>query len=269
MTKITSLFAWQGGKFYQLNWLLPKIPKHNHYVDLFGGSGVIILNKPKSNVETYNDLHGGLTNMFRVMQSDSGLQALLRKFRYPFHSRIEFNRCRKWESEPDNVEMAYMFLYTALFCLSGTAANVLARFGCLGNSTEPVLPIDIYAKIEAFANRFRGVCIENSDAATLIDRLDAVDTFFLTDPPYLECNGGDVYKCQFPESKHVELLERLVAIKGKAMVFGFENELYSKYLGNWYKYTREKRKGYQTQKAKSRAETMWLNYLPENEFLFE
>ncbi|MCK4243397.1 DNA adenine methylase, partial [Candidatus Bathyarchaeota archaeon] len=57
-----------GGKFNLLKTLLPLIPPHHIYVEVFGGAANLLLNKPPSPVEVYNDIHGELVNLFLMVR---------------------------------------------------------------------------------------------------------------------------------------------------------------------------------------------------------
>ncbi|MGH7226409.1 MAG: DNA adenine methylase, partial [Gemmataceae bacterium] len=61
-------FGWYGGKFSHLAWLLPLLPKCHHYCEPFAGSAAVLLNRPPSPIETYNDLDGEVVNFFRVLR---------------------------------------------------------------------------------------------------------------------------------------------------------------------------------------------------------
>lgn len=61
-------FGWYGGKFSHLNWLLPLLPTCHHYCEPFAGSAAVLLNRPPSPVETYNDIDGEVANFFRVLR---------------------------------------------------------------------------------------------------------------------------------------------------------------------------------------------------------
>src|SRR5215470_1160575 len=61
-------FGWYGGKYNHLNWLLPLLPKTEHYCEPFGGSAAVLLNREPSSVETYNDLDEEVVNFFRVLR---------------------------------------------------------------------------------------------------------------------------------------------------------------------------------------------------------
>jgi DNA adenine methylase len=65
-------FGWYGGKFSHLDWLLPLLPECYHYCEPFGGSAAVLLNRPPSPVETYNDLDGEVVNFFKVLREEKG-----------------------------------------------------------------------------------------------------------------------------------------------------------------------------------------------------
>lgn len=61
-------FGWYGGKYSHLDWLLPLLPKANHYCEPFGGSAAVLLNREPSPVETYNDIDSEVVTFFRVLR---------------------------------------------------------------------------------------------------------------------------------------------------------------------------------------------------------
>lgn len=46
--------------------LLPLIPEHKHYVEVFAGSAKLLFAKPASDLEVMNDVSGDLINFFRI-----------------------------------------------------------------------------------------------------------------------------------------------------------------------------------------------------------
>jgi DNA adenine methylase len=87
--KRISAFAWYGGKFSQLDWLLPLLPPCKHFVDVFGGSGAVVMNRAPSPLETYNDLDKNVVHFFRVIRDPTKLQELLRQLELTPYSREE------------------------------------------------------------------------------------------------------------------------------------------------------------------------------------
>ena len=48
--------------------LVRLFPHHEHFVSVFGGSGADILGKPRSRLESFNDLDGQVYNLFCLLQ---------------------------------------------------------------------------------------------------------------------------------------------------------------------------------------------------------
>src|SRR5215210_6529897 len=71
-------FGWYGGKYSHLDWILPLLPHAQHYCEPFGGSAAVLINRPPSPVETYNDLDGEVVNFFAVLrdQKDTLIEAI-------------------------------------------------------------------------------------------------------------------------------------------------------------------------------------------------
>jgi len=64
------------------------LPACHHYCEPFAGSGVILLNRKPSSVETYNDLDGEVCNFFRVLRDHK--DELVEKIGLTPFSREEF-----------------------------------------------------------------------------------------------------------------------------------------------------------------------------------
>ena len=61
--------SWVGNKTPILGVILSLLPLETpRFVDVFGGSGSVLLGKPPDPFEVYNDYDGDLVNLFRVMK---------------------------------------------------------------------------------------------------------------------------------------------------------------------------------------------------------
>lgn len=86
-------FGWYGGKYSHLEWLFPLLPQTRQYCEPFAGSGAVLLNRPPSPVETYNDLDGEVVNFFRVLRTSKS--KLVEQVGLTPFSREEFARARE------------------------------------------------------------------------------------------------------------------------------------------------------------------------------
>ena len=67
-TILKAPFGWAGGKTRILDFLIPLIPNTNTFVDVFGGSGVVLFNKQRVQNEVYNDANSGVVFYYRCLR---------------------------------------------------------------------------------------------------------------------------------------------------------------------------------------------------------
>ena len=65
-----AVMKYPGSKWSIANWIIDFFPEHHSYLDAFFGSGAILFNKPRSNIETVNDLDGNVVNLFEWIKKD-------------------------------------------------------------------------------------------------------------------------------------------------------------------------------------------------------
>jgi len=91
----TCFFPLIGGKFNLLKALQPLVPPHHIYVEVFGGAANMLLNKPPSPVEVYNDIDSDLVNLFLVIRDRR--KEFVERFKLILYSRGLY---KKWFDEP-------------------------------------------------------------------------------------------------------------------------------------------------------------------------
>lgn len=95
-----------------------------------------------------------------------------------------------------------------------------------GSTTSPWLTYVDY--LHVYANRLRGVIIENLDYCEVVRRYDKHDTLFYFDPPYVldSRSRKHAYKHDWCDDDHLKFIDLVLNIKGKAVISGYETDLY-------------------------------------------
>lgn len=232
-----NLLRMAGGKVGLAETIIARIPSHVCYVEPFGGGAAVLLRKAPSDVEVYNDIRGDLVN-FMLQVRDNPRDLARRCFFTPESRALYAEWAVRWSDEgwrPDDpIEQAAVFFFMQRMTFGGVPTWSPGNFGystCSG--------ADAYSNaclnIEKVGMRLARVTIEHLDYADILDRYDGPETFFYLDPPYTYGTKGekaDDCLYDWPPEKTDELVERLGAIKGKAMVSLGKREDADKF-GGW------------------------------------
>lgn len=263
-----------GGKTYMIKHLLKLIPAHATYVEVFGGTAKFLFAKDVSPVEVYNDIDSNLANFFHVLREDDLFEEFYKLCISTPYSREVFVECRD-TAETDLVKRAWRFFVVAKMAFSG-------RYKCPGwskcttrsrrnmCSTVSGWISSIEGLPEVHSRLFR-VLIENRDFRKVIEENDTPNTFFYLDPPYVQSarKGTNKYSFEMGDKDHKDLVESLLKIEGKAILSGYDNNIYKKLEEN--KWTRRDYEATSsaipsiTQKDNRRTECLWFNFSPEDE----
>jgi len=220
-------FGYPGSKTKSLPEILPHLPHRKKYIEPFGGSMVVLLNRPKSDIEVYNDRFGGCVSFYRCLRDPKKLEALAQKIQLSVHSREEFIWCKEtWTNVTDDIERAYRWYYMnqMSFVKKGTAfARATNTISNLGNILKNKLPgfWDIHERI-------KNVIIENQSwEMVLMDFMDSDSVAYL-DPPYVQYAKG-IYTHEMSVEEHKRMLDVIFDSKGFVALSGYPNSLYDSY----------------------------------------
>jgi DNA adenine methylase len=110
---INSPFKWVGGKSRLRKYIVPLIPNHSCFVDLFAGAGWVLFGKAPSPVEVLNDCDDDLITFFRVVKEKP--EELIASFEWELVARSEFERLASLDpSQLTDVQRAHRFYYLTI-----------------------------------------------------------------------------------------------------------------------------------------------------------
>ena len=189
-----------------INRILPLIPPHKIYCELFAGGLAVLRAKNPCDLEVVNDLNGNLVSLYRNIKFH--LPAILEEVQFILNSRREFMDCI---NQPGLTELqrACRFLVRNKISFSGISqsfAGVSANISKMNSMTA----------IAELSARLDKVVIEELPYEKCLEKYDRKNAFHFIDPPYLDANPG-AYRGWLKE-EILQLRERLPALKGKWMV---------------------------------------------------
>jgi len=179
-----SFLSYLGGKSLLVNKIIPKIPAHTCYCEVFAGAAWMLFKKEPSEVEIINDINTDLVTLYRVVKHH--LDEFVRYLRWILVARDEFERFKKEDPETlTDIQRAVRF-----YCL--------LRMGYASRIKNPTISISTMRRahfnllrigedLSEVHMRLNRVYIENKPYAKIIERYDKPHTFFYIDPPYYGC----------------------------------------------------------------------------------
>mgnify|MGYP001619158592 CR=1 FL=1 len=256
------IVRYHGGKFLLANWIISHFPPHRVYVEPFGGGGSVLMRKPRSYAEVYNDLDGEIVNVFRVVRYRG--DELRRALELTPFAREEF--LLSYEPSDDPVEQArrtiarsFMGFGSAAAC--GEVSGFRANSNRLG--TTPAQDWRNYPdSLPAAIDRLRGVVIENRDATEVMRQHDGPDTLHYVDPPYHhdtrargDRNSVKSYKHEMTDDQHRDLASALKNLQGMVVLSGYRCPLYDDLYAGWGRIDRAAH----ADGGRDRVESLWLS----------
>ena len=259
MSRAPGTFAYPGSKTTYAGWIIDHIPEHTQYIEPFGGAASVLVAKPRSELEVYNDLNGDCVEFFRAVRDRP--DELKHWVENTPRSRQLFDEyVESYPDWPDDtVEYAGRFLFVQQNAFGGKGISA----GCPTYSVEKTP--DGYRKnnwwgksnhLESLKCRFRHVNIEQLDYADLVDKYDHKDAFFYFDPPYVDV-GDDYYQVEEGGFNHKRFVDTLHDMEGKWLVSYDQN--IPNGLDDYRTVSREKVATMSAQNP-TKIETLTMNY---------
>lgn len=227
--KITAIAPWFGGKRTLAPEIVAELGPHKAYFEPFCGSMAVLLAKPPTQLETVNDLHGGLICLARVLADRAQAENLYdRLSRTLFHESLLDDAqqfigvtCKEppWKdgescagenpqlcrASEDMTEYAYWYFIASWMARNGTSGTErinyqpAVRWSPTGGSPTTRFCSSVES-IPPWHYRIRNVVILRRDAFDIIPRFqDVKTTVIYIDAPYhnKSRSGGQESSCRY------------------------------------------------------------------------
>ncbi len=220
---MNSSYSWQGGKFYEKDFLIERFPIHSWYVEVFFGSGVLLLNKPKAKREFGNDLFSCLVSFWQCVHNSRLTRKLMKRIELTLDSRYIYQEyMRKDPEQLDLFDRAYRFMFLTTFGFNSYMDTYYTPMTHQLDKIKDHLRVFQNAgkNLMNVHNRIRKVMFTNYDFEVCIKNVKPhPDKFIFLDPPYLGTHqynrgyynnkGKGEKKGFFPEENYAKMRDLL------------------------------------------------------------
>lgn len=259
---MNAIMKYPGSKWSIADWIVSFFPPHHTYLEPFFGSGALLFTKPRSNIETVNDLDDNVVNLFNWIRDDP--EKLAHAIYWTPYARQVYNAA--FDSVPEDslgravnfyirLNMGHGFRTTGERV--GWKSDIQGRERAYASQDWCNLP----GKIMQAAERLRGVQIEHQPALELIKRYNSPKVLIYLDPPYLletRCGRQQYRYDMMDRESHVELLQAAIRHKGPVLISWYESQLYDDMLQGWHK----EAIACQNMACDKTREILWMNFEP-------
>lgn len=206
------IIPWMGGKRRLVPDLLPLLPPHECYIELFTGGAALFFMRPMAaQTEVINDINGELVNLYRVVRSH--FDEFCRHFDYQLGSREDFSCFQAANAAGlTDIQRAVRFFYLQHHAFGGKIEGQTYGYATTGKSFDIA---GIRERLAASHRRLSGTYIEHLDWRTCVAKYDRPHCFFYADPPYWQTAG---YGVDFEWPQFEALAETMRTMQGKMML---------------------------------------------------
>ena len=261
------VIPYYGGKYELSKKLVPYIPPHERYFEVFSGGLSMFFRKEKATWNTVNDKDNNIVNLYMcvIHKLDELVYNLdwLPKSRKIFEDFRADIKEKKPIKIPDPYQAAKYF-----YCIRHSFNKLIHTPMSIVKDWKK----DWGAELKYSREKIAGATIENLDFGDFIDRYKPRNgDFWYLDPPYfIATDKGDYYQHNFTVEDHIRLKEKVDDIDkngGKFMVsYDYRDEVYDLYKDyNVITIDLKYQGATDENRLKKRKEYLILNYKPVNQ----
>jgi len=199
------VIPYYGGKFRLSKQLIPLLPNHSRYIEVFSGGLSMFFRKSKCDYTVINDIDNDIINLYRCLSEkyDEFIDTLLwvPKSRQMFEEARHEIHYSKVIKIP-NVLRAVKYFYCIRNAFNKNPNSSFSKTSYW--NTE-----DIIDKLKYSVKYFKNTTIENMDFRKLVvDYKPTLGDMWYFDPPYIVATEkGDYYMADFGYEEHEDLRE--------------------------------------------------------------
>jgi len=216
-----------GGKSKLANWIKFHTPPHQIFVDVFGGSGVVldaVVAPGKNRRYVYNDLDNKLYTFFKLLQGRGPEFAELVKIT-PYSRRF-FDEAYDIVTNDEKLQSLDALDQALVFLIVNRQSFGAKMMPPWSITRDGEVNYDTWSKlsglIQKVYDRWHMVFLENLDYRKLLPKWDDETTTFYLDPPY-EGVEAEYYEVNKEDGfDHDEMFDLLQGIKGSYVVSYYE-----------------------------------------------
>ncbi len=231
-----SPLRWYGSLNRFAGRIVGLFPKHECYCEVFGGSAAILLSKPPSEIECYNDIDARLVNFWRALREPGMRKRLVAMLEMTPFARAVFRACvADRDDTGDPVKRAWSFVVACNQSRNGEPGwqsqwSYNRRGGKNARAWANLPP-----RLAEVGRRLKHVQVEDLPFEDCLRRYDSRGTLFLLDPPYLletrSHSGRYTHECG--REDHIRLLRIARGLKAKVAACAHRSDLYDEMLHDW------------------------------------
>lgn len=257
-------FGGKGTMFKNIIEQFPDKSEYDIYIEPFGGSFSVGLQKEPHGTEIYNDLEKNVYSLYKVLSDPELFKTFKDKCDLTFYNDDIRKTLKEYlkQEDIDIIDRAFYFFYvnrTSHNGVGGFSMNTVIRRNMSKSVSDFLSSVD---RLPELHNRLSRVMVSNTDGIELIKRYDNPRTFIYCDPPYEQSTRTNArYSVDMDRSGHENFLETVINSKSKILISGYDCELYDTLTENGFtKIDFEVKTISGNFKPKTKIETLWKNY---------
>jgi len=259
------IFPYYGGKWELSKQLVPMIPQHNRYIEMFAGGLSMYFRKEKAPFNIVNDFDNDIVNLYisvleRFDEFSKYVDLLPRSRKLFDDFRKEIMTTKAKVQTPD-ARRAAIYYYVIKNSFNRNPYNPFSK-----SEKNGIWHSELLEKIKWSKKQLDGVIVENFDFRELVKRYEPKEgDFWYMDPPYVVAGERkDYYFHDFTSNMHNDLRNLCNEINSKNGLFMVSYDdrdeiktLYKNYIINEIKCVYAG-----TSDKKERTELVITNYQP-------